>query len=179
MKNSENTPEKSGIIVTFHIGRGGRFHNPGHKTFLGEDFAYKHDVENKNFLAFKNEAELIENNGEELLEKINEVPHDITSPEYVSFCEKYGDLGSIILQKESGNYIGDYAADGEAFSYDEDGEYDTTYGISIEDCDEEELEIIVSAEGYKSAELIEWINENTNYQLDGSGCLIEEEEIED
>lgn len=24
------------IIVSFHIGRGGRFNNPGHKTFLGE-----------------------------------------------------------------------------------------------------------------------------------------------
>jgi len=30
MKNSRNT------IVAFHIGRGGRFNNSGHKTFIGE-----------------------------------------------------------------------------------------------------------------------------------------------
>ena len=28
--------KNSGIIVAFQIGRGGRFYNPGHRTFIGE-----------------------------------------------------------------------------------------------------------------------------------------------
>jgi hypothetical protein len=36
--NTTNQPtnQLSGIIVAFHIGRGGRFNNSGHKTYLGE-----------------------------------------------------------------------------------------------------------------------------------------------
>lgn len=32
----KNQAEKSGIIVAFQIGRGGRFNNGGHKSFIGE-----------------------------------------------------------------------------------------------------------------------------------------------
>ena len=28
--------EKNDKIVCFHTGRGGRFHNPGHRTYVGE-----------------------------------------------------------------------------------------------------------------------------------------------
>jgi hypothetical protein len=34
MKTKEQIANK--IIVAFHVGRGGRFYNPGHKTFIGE-----------------------------------------------------------------------------------------------------------------------------------------------
>lgn len=176
MENLTNQNEKN-IIVTFHIGRGGRFNNAGHTQFLDDNNSAKSSVENSNFLGFENESDIIEEHGDDVLDLISDLNNDDTSSEYKEFCKKYGDLGGVVVKGPSGEIIGDYVADGEPFHYDYDGQYDTTYGVEIEDCDEDQIEMIVKSDRFKSSELIDWINENTDYNLDTYGYLVEE--IED
>lgn len=69
-------------IVAFHIGRGGRFNNAGHKTFIGE----------------KNFQDLISMNSEHLFEQ---------NRENGKFCRKYyTDLnGTVIVEADDVNAL--------------------------------------------------------------------------
>ena len=49
--------ENKKIIVTFHIGRGGRFYNSGHKTYKGEKSFKEIISENENHIYIKNRDE--------------------------------------------------------------------------------------------------------------------------
>lgn len=130
MKTSNK--ELNGQIVEFHIGRGGRFNNQGHLTFCGVGSDAKNFVENENFLAYENESAIIdaldEDQQDAIRDLITDLDNQVGTDEYIAFCAKYGDLGGVVLNSESGNEIGDYVADGEEYRYNEDGEYDTTYG---------------------------------------------------
>lgn len=177
MKNqTENQP--TNIIVTFHVGRGGRFNNQGFLRYCGEDHSAKHQVETENYMAFENESEIIQKHGDDVIDLITDLANNPLSDEYKAFCDKYGNLGDVVINSCDGNRIGDYVEDGQPFTYDEDGEYDTTYGIRLEDCDEDQLELIVKSNQYKSSELIDWIGQNSSLEIDEYGNLIEEE-IED
>lgn len=119
-------------IVEFHIGRGGRFNNPDYLTFCGVGSSAKHHVENNNFLGYENEGKLIEESGEEIIDLIIDLRFGSTDGErYKSFCQRYGNLGARVVKSHSGNVIGDYVEDGSEFHYDEDGQYNTTYGVLV------------------------------------------------
>lgn len=129
MTNQINNTEKR-IIVAFHIGRGGQFYNAGHKSFIGE-------------LNLKGIISVVENAGSWLFERNRD--------DRGRFCKPY-------LVDSNGNELLDcdeYVK--EVGSIDLDGDYDTTYCCYLDDCDEEELQLISNYDGYKSNELDEEI----------------------
>lgn len=125
MKNSK-------IIVAFQIGRGGPFHNAGHKSFLGE----------------KNFQDLINLECNHLFEKNRD--------DQGRFCKPY-------LVSDSGNAVSEDDVSSFTGTLDFDGKYDTCYAISIEDCSEQEIELIAESDKSKSFELRNWLEA---YDLD-------------
>lgn len=113
MKNyiSEHQNE---IIVRFHIGRGGRFHNGGYKTFVGEE-----NLQSV-ITSMSEQATIISED-----ENGNELPKSewklIYHDREVLSGEDIDELTGVI---------------------DVDGEYDTDICRYIEDCTDEELELI-------------------------------------
>ena len=112
-------------IVAFHVGRGGRFNNPYHKTYESHitdfqwllshsDNLFIHNEDEEGNALPDNDWKLMDGNGNVLLE------------------------GREAIQSETG-------------MLDIDGGYDTTIVQYIEDCDESELNILLQA--YKDGEL--------------------------
>jgi hypothetical protein len=107
-------------IVAFHIGRGGRFHNPGHKSYnnnvknfqhllqLEYDHLYLHNVDEVGNILPDEEWTMTDANGNVLLEGRDEI--------------------------ESETGILDY-----------DGDYDTDIVKYVEDCDDGELALLYDA----------------------------------
>lgn len=179
MKNQEN---KNGqILVEFSISRGGRYYNPGYLTYCGYENTAKHHVEQHNFLAYENEDEII-NEQEEEVENIEDMITDLNyelGDNYNEFCNKYGDLGGLVIKNYTGHEIGDYVEDGLPFFYDEDGQYNSTYGKFLNDCTEQELEIIAKSGDYKPGEIVSFLVDfNPEWKFDQFGCL-EIENIEE
>lgn len=118
--------QKNKIIVSFHTGRGGRFHNSGYKKYLGEKSFKEIITENENNIFVKNRDE----NG------------------------KY--IKPIIIDG-SGNEISDNKINDEIGILNFDHDYDTTVSKYIEQCTNEEIELIKKSEIYKSEEINEYI----------------------
>lgn len=57
MKTYSQTTEDT--LVAFHIGRGGRFYNAGHISFIGQDQSIQHYTDGL-FAGFENEKKIIE-----------------------------------------------------------------------------------------------------------------------
>lgn len=105
--NSDNR-----IVVAFHVGRGGRFHNPGHKEYKGEI----------NFVQLCNSQ----------IQYLNEVTRDSNG----RFCRPYlVDAGgnTAVTPDDYGKEVG-------VINYDYD--YDTWVCKYIEDCSDSELMMI-------------------------------------
>lgn len=102
------------IIVAFHIGRGGKFSNPGFKTYVA-DIKSKMDVYNEKFTLVSED------------EDGNKIPE--------ADWKMYDGGGNIIDEGKDSIF----ATTG---TIDIDGEYDSWIICDIEDCDERELEII-------------------------------------
>lgn len=173
MENSVN------ILVEFSIGRGGRFNNGGHVSFLGYEGNGKSYVENNNFLKFENESEIILEHEDEV-ENIADLITDLDNQKgdsYDEFCKQYGDLGNVIVADCDGNEIGDYVEDGLPFFYNEDNEYNSTYGKYLKDCTEDELELIARSDSYKDSRITSFLEEfNSEWKFDRHGYLIELQE---
>lgn len=108
--NSDNR-----IVVAFHIGRGGQFHNPGHKTYKGEI----------------NFTQLCNSNDQYL--------YEVNRDSNGRFCRPYLiDAGgnTAVTPDDYGKEVG---------SIDYDGEYDTWVCQYIEDCSDTELTMIYEA----------------------------------
>lgn len=116
------------IIVSFHIGRGGRFNNAGHKTYLGE----------------KNYQDLISMNSDHL---------------YITNRDENGRFCTPFLANCNGNMVSD-TIKGEVGYLEFDYDYDTDYAKRIEDCTEEELQIIADSNLYKSSQLEDYLHES-------------------
>ena len=151
--------ENSGIIVAFHTGRGGRFYNAGFKTYIGEKKIgeFTDDL----FIRWTGEAKLMETIGdrENLLEAYEKAKEDND----FSFFEK---LGFVMGEEEyycgaSGNSVGLTAKDVDSGigSIDIDGAYNTTYTCDIEDCSEEEIELICKDSSYKNYDMKYYLKE--------------------
>lgn len=115
--------EKS-IIVAFHIGRGGSFYNPGHKSFLPyvDDFQDVLDAEMDNLFFYTEEED---EDGE-----LQTLPDEEWTVRDAS--------GNILLE-------GREEIESETGVLDIDGDYDKTIVKYIEDCTEEELGILYQA----------------------------------
>lgn len=105
-------------LVCFHIGRGGRFNNQGHKT-------YRSDIESFQELLDYYANDLFEYTEDE---EGNPLPDE-------ECCIKGRD-GIVLVQ-------GREAMESETGILDFDGDYNTTYAKELKDCTDEELQTIV------------------------------------
>jgi len=130
MKTKENK-----IIVAFHIGRGGRFYNAGHKTFLGE-------------LNFRD------------LQKLN------ADNIFYRDRDERGRFMKTEIYDGAGSFVSDDDPKGLIGRLDFDGDYDTDYCKYIEDCTDEELQIIAKSIDFKSFELKEYLKARGYFEED-------------
>lgn len=114
MKNQEQILEENrDLIVAFHIGRGGRFYNSGHTSYIGERII--NDFTNDLFLN-KDETFYTDGNGTEILEVDNDGTGKINIDyEYdTTYACKVSDLSEeeiniILATKNKRGYFGQFA----------------------------------------------------------------------
>ena len=162
---------KSGIIVAFHTGRGGRFYNSGHVTFVGEKRidSFVDDL----FLQYENQQDVwhaIEGNAnlEELYYAATDYNDESKSTAARARFKNLLDLdfGELIYTDSSGNPVGltlQEASTGVG-TINIDHDYDTTCAMYIEDCSEGQLDLIANYNGYKSSQLEDWMEKNYEKQ---------------
>lgn len=163
MKTQNNTTENSGIIVAFHIGRGGQFYNSGHKTFIGERKI--DEFTNDLFLNYENTFEISQklegyDNLTELFQTAIEDSNAAISAK--ARLQKWGfDLGEQIYTGGNGESVGLSVAKAETGigRINIDYDYDTTYTCYVENCDEHELQLIKNCSDYKSPELEDFLSQ--------------------
>jgi hypothetical protein len=133
MKNLENK-----TIVAFHIGRGGRFNNAGHTSFVGEK-----SISNFVDSLFLNEdeTEYTDGNGNK--------------------------IGLTVKECNSGIGIINI-----------DGGYDTTYTCYLQDCSDEELEIIAKTKEERGYFASENLYEEVKLEMIERGLILETEDEE-
>ena len=131
MKNLENK-----TIVAFHIGRGGRFNNAGHTSFIGEK-SISNFVDSL-FLK-EDKTEYTDGNGNK--------------------------IGLTVEECNSGIGIINI-----------DGDYDTTYTCYLQDCSDEELEIIAKTKEERGYFASENVYKEVKLEMIERGLIEEEEE---
>lgn len=149
-------------IVAFHIGRGGHYHNSGHKTFIGEkeigDF-------NDLFIAFENEYAVYRKiagrkNIESLLDDVRDDRDNLELK--AAFERRTGlSLGELVYTDGNGNHVGLTLAE-EATgvgTINIDNDYDTTYTCKLSDCNQNELELIANS-GHWNDAVVDYALEN-------------------
>jgi hypothetical protein len=152
---------KSNTIVAFHVGRGGRFWNPGHKSFIGEHNIgyYTSDL----FLYYENQSEIYNKikgrpNLEEKFQECQDnddfswfIGKGFNFGEKIYFTETGCPVGLTLKEEESG--IGEINTD---------GEYDTTSTCYLKDCSEAELKLILNSDEWNKINLIQEYFEDEN-----------------
>ena len=135
----------SNIYVAFHIGRGGLFNNQGHKTFIGE-------------MTF---AELVHKRSEYLFEHNKDAKGKFCKP-FLHSGDPYG------LEVTTDDY-----KNGLTGKLNFDWDYDSDIVKDINDCSENELEIIAESTDYKSYDLINFLETyNEEWKFDRFGTLL-------
>jgi hypothetical protein len=156
----------SKTIVAFHIGKGGRFWNPGHVSYIGKHEIgyftddlfchYQFETEYRNIYSdYPNIIESLENffdvgDGETSQDIMDKYPI------FRRLNIKLKDLGVYGYYDGSGNYTGLTQLEYESGvgSINIDGEYDTTYTKYIDDCDKDEMLLIINSDPYDLSELM-------------------------
>jgi hypothetical protein len=156
-------------IVAFHTGRGGSFYNAGHVTFIGTKNIneFTEDL----FSTYENAYEIWNKiKGIENLENMYNEYICEGSPKSTALFKKLGfDFGKETYATSTGYYVGLYVENDGTGSIDIDGDYDTTSCIFLNDCEENELKIILrSGEWNKEDVIIEFFNECTDLIIDWS-----------
>ncbi|WP_374440505.1 hypothetical protein [Epilithonimonas sp.] len=149
-------------IVGFKTGRGGRFFNAGHVSFIGE--CKISDFTNDLFLQYENQIDIY--NKVKGRENLEAKYYECDENDDFSFFEK---LGFKIGEKQyfrNGEYpvgLTEKEAESGVGVIDIDGEYDTIACLMLEDCSEAQLQLIVDSEElpgyYASLDVIEYAKE--------------------
>lgn len=126
MKNSVNN-NGNRIVVAFHIGRGGRFYNAGHRSFIGE----------------KNFQELIEDSLNFLVYRDRDDKGRFCKPFYTDAS------GNVIVEPDDMN--------NEVGRLNWDNQYDTDVACYLDECTDFELEEIATSGQWVSPEAQEYI----------------------
>jgi len=146
-------------IVAFHLGRGGHFWNPGHKTFIGEN-PIEHYVDDL-FLFYGNQSEIWEKiQGRPNLEAMFERATCDEDGEALAFFEKIGlPFSEKEYFKASGSPVCLTESEAETGigCINIDNEYNTTFTKLLSDCDEQELKLIRGSLYGAAEEYIEWM----------------------
>ena len=150
-------------IVGFHTGRGGRFYNAGHVSFIGE--CKISDFTDNLFLRYENQLDIY--NAIKGRENLEEKYYECDENNDFSFFEKLGfKVGEKQYFKNSEHPVGltEAESDSGIGVIDIDGEYDTTVCLTLEDCSDEELQLIVDSENlpgyFCSNDVIEFAKES-------------------
>jgi hypothetical protein len=170
---SKNTEE---TLVTFHIGRGGRFNNPGFKSYCDQDRtidSYTSDL----FAMYENQHLIYTKiKRKENLERLfHQATEDVGNPNdaFYEFERRTGlKFGKAYYCNGGGNSTGLPVNNDGTGCIDEDGQYDTTIVQKLEDCNEDELLLIYESNNYKSSDVSHYVK---NALLEAN--LIFEEEI--
>lgn len=158
MKNYSATTEDT--LITFHIGRGGRFYNQGHKSYVNQDMTID-SYTDQLFVNYENQREIAFKIGDRknLMDLfISATEGDTAAKQRI---EKITGIvwGKEIYVELNGNPVGlDVENDGTGI-IDEDGEYDTTIVRHLKDCDDDELLLIYQSHNYVSADVREYCRE--------------------
>lgn len=160
------TTTQTSPIVAFHVGRGGRFHNPGYLSFIGEKEIG--DFTNDLFLNYENVKDFKKRFGFDSTGNKNQrcILDLITDEDFDELQEKFGitkeDLGDSAYYDGGGNPVGltEEEANKGIGRINIDNDYDTTYTCILADCDEDELKAILEYSGYVSAEIISFAKES-------------------
>lgn len=154
MRKYANTTEET--FVTFHIGRGGRFNNSGHRSYVDQDMtidSYTDDL----FSNYENHYEFCRKFGKRenliaLLDSAVEGNDDAQER-----LAGWGfDLGEEIYTDCNGTPVGLKVINDGTGCIDNDGDYDTTYVNRLEDCNDDELELIYNSNNYVSTDVREY-----------------------
>ena len=171
--NMTHTTKKT--IVYFHTGRGGHFHNSGHRTFngtynIGEVLSMNDNGKRNSFLNKENESEIYRllkkrdlDNLLELFEKCSD------NSDFAAFEKKTGlKLGQNIYADCNGNeIISEKEVESGIGLLNWDYEYDTDECIFLSDCDESDLHLIIESNEWNNEYLIqEYFNESTDLEID-------------
>ena len=165
-------------IVYFHIGRGGRFFNSGHRTFCGakniiEVLQANDSNGNWNFINRENASDVrkkLENKGLTNLIELFEECQD-NDNDFAEFEKRTGlNLGELCYTDSNGNVI-ITVAEAETgigvLCY--DGDYDTDICKYLHECDEYDLlKIADSNEWNKEKLLKEYFDNHTDLKIDWS-----------
>ncbi len=138
----------SSTIVAFHIGRGGKFNNAGHKSYCGTKKIgeFVSDL----FLNFENYRKVLRkiDNRDNLLQLLQEANELLTttSYQYLRLHDLGLDLGELIYTDHNDEPVGLTVEqeDGGIGCINQDFDYDTTYTCELGKCDADELKLILS-----------------------------------
>jgi hypothetical protein len=148
-------------LVAFHVGRGGRFYNEGHITYLGEDKTIS-DYTSDLFIVYENQDELYSLiKGRYNLEKKFDECNDSDNFTWFEDRLKF-DLGEkVYISGGSRSPVGLSLAESETGSgiIDIDGGYNTTYVQTLSECSELELDLILCYSGYVSQDVLDYCRE--------------------
>lgn len=167
--STSNNPSANKTIVAFHTGRGGRFYNAGHVTFIGSKNI--NEFTSDLFSNYENASEIWDKiKGRENLENLYNEFICEGSDRATALFKKLGfDFGKQTYTTETGHFVGlDVENDGTG-SIDIDGEYNTTSCTFLNDCEERELNLILESREWNNQNLIvEFFNECTDLIIDWS-----------
>lgn len=122
-------------IVSFHVGRGGRFNNPGHLYFLGQ-------------MDIQQLLTLCDNSRNHTFYYDRDKAGRFIPPAYFD-----SNGNKIITMKQVETGVG---------YLEWDTTYNTDYAIRLEDCDEKELQAILDYNGFVPSEILDYCREQLN-----------------
>ena len=138
-------------LITFHVGRGGRFHNAGYKTYSGtnetiDDVRGQIDDKHPSYTKYENCDKVLKPfedtpNGQKIADLISEAECDSCyNPELLKYKITEEDLGELIFVDLNGRQMMWENEDGTG-SIDIDRDYNSYFVKTLEDCDQLELEL--------------------------------------
>ena len=156
------TNETAATLVAFHIGRGGQFNNDGHISVIDFNKSINRYTEDL-FVNFENMSEILDAIEEK--DNLKELFFEASSDKVkeATFERKTGlKLCKLIYTDMDGNPVGlDFENDGTG-KINIDNDYDTTYVKRLEDCSENELELIKEYKYFVPADVTLYVEEKLN-----------------
>lgn len=153
-------------LMAFHTGRGGRFNNAGHTTFIGEGKSIN-EFTSDLFLNFENTKEVVRDAEDRGLDVSNvlDAIADATNGNNTPFTRMgfdVQDLGALVWADCNGNEVGlNFENDGTG-SIDLDGQYNTTTVDFLENLSENEAQMVLDSNTWKSQDTTDYLLEKFN-----------------